>query len=73
MEKTVETPTMKRKAGKIMSVGVAPCQAAWRSGGKTAEYVPGSVTRIIAAIVIPRMTSSDSRRGAETAGARRRL
>jgi hypothetical protein len=27
------TPTMNRKNGKMTSVGVSPCQAAWRRGG----------------------------------------
>ena len=32
-EKAMETPTMKRKNGKIVSVEVQPCHSAWRSGG----------------------------------------
>src|SRR6266849_8478705 len=53
---------MKRKNGKIKSVGVQPCQSAWRSGPYTARHVPGLLTRTIAATVIPRKTSSDSSR-----------
>jgi hypothetical protein len=31
-ENAIETPTMKRKKGKIVSVYVQPCHSAWRNG-----------------------------------------
>ena len=52
---------MKMNQGKTKSANVQPVQYACISGGKTALQSPGLFTRIIAAIVIPRKTSSDSR------------
>lgn len=69
------TPTMNRKNGKIRSVGVQPCHAAWRSGGWIALQVPGLFTSSIPAIVMPRKMSSETSRplpvtfGAAGAGA----
>src|SRR5687767_4580873 len=61
-ERSVVTPTMNRKNGKIRSVGVQPCHSAWPSGQKMALHVPGLLTSSIDAIVMPRNTSSATRR-----------
>src|SRR6185295_1436788 len=61
-ESGIDTPTMKRKKGKTRSVGVQPCQSAWRSGGYTARQVPGLFTSTMAATVIPRRASSERSR-----------
>ena len=61
-ESVIETPTMKRKNGKMRSVGVQPCQAACSSGQYTFPQSPGLLTMTIPAIVSPRKTSSDTRR-----------
>src|ERR1044072_7557806 len=58
----IETPTMKRKNGKTRSVGVQPLHAACSSGQQMCSHDPGLFTRIIPAIVIPRNTSSETRR-----------
>jgi hypothetical protein len=60
--KGMATPTMNRKKGKITSVGVQPCQSAWRNGEYTACHVPGLLTTTIAAIVSPRKASSERSR-----------
>src|SRR5215510_13047096 len=62
LDSEMATPTMKRKNGKITSVGVRPCHSAWRSGRYTADHVPGLLTTTIAAIVNPRKASSETRR-----------
>ena len=61
-------PTMNRKNGKIRSVGVQPCQAAWSSGQywDFSPHSPGLLTRIMARIVAPRKTSSERRRPVPT-------
>jgi hypothetical protein len=56
------TPTMNRKNGKMRSVGVQPCQSAWRRGPYTARQVPGLLTSTMPATVRPRKTSSDRSR-----------
>src|SRR6266545_458089 len=56
------TPTMKRKKGKMRSVGVQPFQSAWRSGLQVLSQSPGSLTRIMPAMVAPRKTSREPRR-----------
>src|SRR5579884_578813 len=58
-EKTIETPTMNRKKGKMRSVGVQPFHFACSSGQYVCWPSPELLTRIIAAIVIPRNTSSE--------------
>lgn len=60
--KGIATPTINKKNGKTQSVGVQPCQGAWRKGGYTYSQVPGVFTKIIPAIVIPRKTSSATSR-----------
>jgi hypothetical protein len=62
MERCVVMPTMKRKNGKMRSVGVQPCHLACCSGGKIALQLPGSLTRSIPATVRPRKMSRDSNR-----------
>src|SRR5450755_448727 len=57
-----DTPTIKRKNGKIRSVGVQPFQSECFSGAKAKSF-PGLFTRIMAAMVAPRKTSSEYRRG----------
>ncbi len=59
-EKNMDTPTIKRKNGNTISVGVAPSQAAWRKGGKTCDQDPGVFTKIINATVSPLKASSAS-------------
>jgi len=54
------TPTIKRKAGKIKSVGVHPCQEACRNGGYTCFHDPGVLTMIINIIVRPLNISIDT-------------
>src|SRR5262245_12997768 len=56
---------MKRKNGKTRSVGVHPCHGAWRSAPYcvASPHAPGLLTTIIAAIVRPRKTSRERRRG----------
>src|SRR3954452_9917317 len=74
--KAIETPTINKNDGKIRSVGVAPFHSACSSGGETADHVPGSFKRIIAAIVIPRKTSSETSRsgaGSRSLGSARSL
>src|SRR4051794_37926996 len=61
-ERCVVIPTMKRKNGKIRSVGVHPFHSACSSGGKIALHVPGLLTSSMPATVRPRKTSSESRR-----------
>src|SRR3954470_11371856 len=61
-ERCVVIHTMKRKNGKIRSVGVQPFHSACSSGGKIALQLPGLFTNSIPAIVMPRKTSSDRRR-----------
>ena len=61
-ENTSDTPTIKRKNGKIRSVGVQPFHAACSSGQYVCFPSPELLTRIMAAIVIPRNTSRDVRR-----------
>src|SRR5262249_52196316 len=73
----IETPTTKRKKGKIVSVYVQPFHSAWSSGGETAAHVPGSLTTIIPATATPRRTSTASKpagaaRAAPTRGGTRR-
>ena len=45
-----------------MSVGVAPCHLACKSGGNTCDQLPGVLTRIIKAMVMPLNTSKESSR-----------
>ncbi len=71
MASGMETPTTKRKNGKIMSVGVKPCHAACRRGAYTARHVPGLFTSTIAATVSPRSASTDSRRASASTGVTR--
>src|SRR3954469_312099 len=52
---------MNTNQGNSRSANVHPDQYSCISGGKTADQSPGLLTRIIAAIVTPRKTSSDSR------------
>src|ERR1700682_3108476 len=68
-ERYVVMPTMNRKNGKMRSVGVQPFHSACSSGGKIALQVPGSLTSSIPATVIPRKTSSESRRSEDPRGA----
>lgn len=49
----IATPAMKRKEGNTRSVGVQPCHEACLRGEKTCDHVPGVLTRIMNAIVIP--------------------
>src|SRR5271165_3031127 len=64
-DKLSDTPTIKRKNGKIRSVGVQPFQSECFNGAK-GKSLPGLFTRIMAAMVPPRKTSSENRReGAE--------
>ena len=55
----METPTIKRKKGKTKSVGVAPCHSACSKGAYTCDQLPGSLTIIIPAIVIPLKKSNE--------------
>src|SRR5688572_5404895 len=61
-DNVMETPTMNRKNGKIRSVGVHPCHGACSSGAYTVSQSPGLLTTTMAAIVMPRNTSSDTSR-----------
>src|SRR5215813_9236588 len=61
----METPTIKRKKGKIKSANVQPSQAACWRGGKTWSQSPASFTRIMPAMVRPRKASSESNRSLE--------
>src|SRR3569833_2850750 len=61
-ESCVVTPTMKRKNGKIRSVGVQPNHGACSSGSEIDVQLPGLFTRSMPATVIPRNTSSDRSR-----------
>ena len=63
----IVTPTMKRKNGKMVSVGVQPFHFACSRGQYTLSQSPGLLTIIMAAIVAPRKTSSDTRRVAAAA------
>ncbi len=58
----IETPTMKRKNGKIRSVGVQPCHSECSSGAYTWPQSPGSLTSSIAATVMPRRASTEAKR-----------
>src|ERR1700679_3396615 len=62
-EKTMDAPTRKRKVGKTRSVRVQPFQGEWSRGAKTWDQSPGSLTRIIKAMVMPRRRSTESTRG----------
>jgi hypothetical protein len=55
----METPTIKRKKGKTKSVGVAPCHSACSKGAYTCDQLPGSLTIIMPAIVIPLKKSNE--------------
>jgi len=72
-DSVIDTPTMKRKKGKIVSVGVQPFHSAWRSGQYTLPQSPGLFTMTMAAMVAPRKTSSDTRRVAAAGAARVRV
>lgn len=61
-EKNIDTPTMNRKNGKTISVGVAPCHLACKRGEYTEFQEPGVLTSIMKAIVIPRNTSNANSR-----------
>jgi len=52
---------MKMNQGNTTSAKVRPVQYACSSGANTVPQSPGLLTRIIAAMVTPRNTSSDSR------------
>src|SRR5208337_2493492 len=60
-ESTMETPTTNIKVGKTRSVGVSPFQAAWFMRPQEPEP-PLLFTMIMKAMVMPRSTSSESRR-----------
>src|SRR6202789_3864623 len=62
-EKMMEAPTRKRKVGKTRSVRVQPFQGAWSRGAKTWSQSPGSLTRIMKAMVRPRRRSTERTRG----------
>lgn len=53
---------IKMKKGNTRSVGVSPCQVACLRGAYTLDQEPGLFTRIINAMVMPRITSNDKRR-----------
>src|SRR2546426_3185662 len=55
-------PIANSRNGNTRSVGVHPSHVACSSGQYPASQVPGVLTRIIAAMVRPRKTSSASRR-----------
>ena len=57
-EKNIAEPIIKRKKGKTKSVGVAPCHSACNKGAYTCDHVPGVLTKIIKAIVMPLKASS---------------
>ena len=65
-EKVSDIPIMNTKNGKTRSVGVQPCHGWCSSGHQVLAWSPELLTRIIAAIVAPRNTSSESRRSAGT-------
>src|ERR1700686_2880957 len=58
-EKAMATPTINKKKGKTRSVGVQPFHSECFNGQYEDGPSPGSLTKIIAAIVTPRNTSSD--------------
>ena len=62
LDNASDTPTMKRKKGKMRSVGVQPCHSACSSGQYIASQVPGLFTTTIAAMVNPRNASRESTR-----------
>ena len=59
-EKTVDAPTRKRNIGNTTSVSVHPFHGAWSSCENVCPQSPGSFTRIINAMVMPRSMSTDS-------------
>ena len=68
-EKDIDTPTPNRKKGKMRSVGVAPCQGAWREGGVDVRPAPRIVDEDHAAIASPRNASREATRpGGDGAG-----
>ncbi|MNT88300.1 hypothetical protein D3C72_2288410 [compost metagenome] len=56
----MDTPTIKRKKGKIRSVGVQPFQLACSKGAYIFPQSPGLFTKIIAATVAPLKKSRDN-------------
>src|SRR6201996_2982437 len=62
IENTMDAPTRNRNVGKTRSVRVQPFHSAWSNWLNTCDQSPGSLTRIISAIVSPRSTSTDSTR-----------
>ena len=70
-DSVIDTPTMKRKNGKIRSVGVQPFQSACSSGQYIAPHVPGLLTMVIPAMVMPRNASSDISRSPAAAATTR--
>ena len=53
---------MNMKKGNTKSVGVSPFHSAWLKGAYILPQLPGLLTRIIPAMVIPLSTSSANRR-----------
>ena len=58
----MDTPTIKRKVGAMRSVKVRPFHLVCRSVEKTCSSLPGKLTMIMAAIVNPRIVSSEIKR-----------
>src|SRR5665213_2225119 len=58
----MEIPTRKTKVGKMRSVAVHPFQTACRNCEYACSSSPLLFTRIMKAIVMPRITSSETRR-----------